>query len=93
LVDHDRQTKRLYLLRQCVFETADSVLDLAFDLIGLAGSLQLAALARIIDFLIILRSPAGCGYLDLTYIDVRSTIGWRSRSTNQAAVPTSSVRL
>src|SRR5690349_20468916 len=34
----------------------------------------IAALARTIAFLIILRSSAGCGYLDLTYVDLRSTL-------------------
>jgi hypothetical protein len=52
LVDHDLQTKRLSLLRQCVFETADSVLDLAFDLVGLAVSLQLGIACCLADGLL-----------------------------------------
>src|SRR6201993_1366542 len=37
---------------------------------------MIAALARTIDFLIILRSSEGSGYLDRTYVDVRSKAAW-----------------
>jgi hypothetical protein len=38
--------------------------------------LIIAALARAIDFFIILRSSVGCGYLDRTYADVRPKSAW-----------------
>jgi hypothetical protein len=40
------------LLLQCVLQTADSVLDLAFDLVGLAVGLQLGVAYRLADGLL-----------------------------------------
>src|SRR3984893_2104500 len=52
LVDHDRRTKRLSLFLQRVLEATDSVLDLAFDLVGLAVSLQLGIAGCLADGLL-----------------------------------------
>src|SRR3984893_17289938 len=73
------QTKRLSLSLQRVLETADSVLDLAFDLVGLAVSLQLGIaccladglLDRALDLLRRSRDPIlvhDCILLLLTYV-------------------------
>src|SRR3984893_10779357 len=52
LVDHDRRTKRLFLFLQRVLNATDSVLDLAFDLVGLAVSLQLGIACCLADGLL-----------------------------------------
>src|ERR1700730_7459331 len=52
LVDHDRRNKRLSLFLQRVLETTDSVLDLAFDLVGLSVRLPLGLACCLADGLL-----------------------------------------